>query len=302
MNGSPKKVNSPVKRKPNVALNNLVIDEDVDNSDEIRPPKQKRSRLNSPPSSRSPKKQRTSPGSHNSRPKNMKSNALYCVCRKPYDSSKFMVGCDICSNWYHVDCVGLTEVQAKKADQYICPNCDKMKAKNKELYCLCRRPYDESQFYICCDRCQDWFHGRCVGVLQSEAQAIDEYVCPNCQSDSQINFANLKQLNAKDFENLKKLLKSLQTHRNSWPFLAPVDPKEVPDYHQVIKEPMDLKTVEKRLTDTSYDSLAQFIGDITKIFDNCRYYNARNSPFYQCAEVLEGFFVAKIKSFREAMK
>jgi len=223
VNTTPKKTNPGIKRKLNNNNNNLVIDEDFDDGDEIRPPKQKKSRLNSTSSSGSPKKSPgRSPASTHPKNiktmKNMKANALYCVCRKPYDASRFMVGCDQCSNWFHVDCVGLTETQAKKAAQYLCPNCDKLRAKNNELYCLCRQPYDESQFYICCDRCQDWFHGRCVGVLQSEADAIDEYVCPNCQSDSQINFANLKQLDSEDVENLRKLLKSIQVLVNNFYF------------------------------------------------------------------------------------
>ena len=208
---SPKRGN-PMKRKPINMNNNSMTDEEFDESDEIRPPKQKRSRLNSSPSSGSPKKMR-SPGNHPGRGKGgrqMKTGDVYCICKTPYDASRFMVGCDICSNWFHVDCVGLTEVQAKKADQYICPNCDKLKAKNNELYCLCRQPYDESKFYICCDRCQDWFHGTCVGILQSEANSIEEYICPNCKKDSQINFANLRQLNTKDIENLRKLLKAIQ--------------------------------------------------------------------------------------------
>ena len=28
------------------------------------------------------------------------------------------------------------------------------------VYCLCRKPYDQTQFMIQCDKCQDWFHGR----------------------------------------------------------------------------------------------------------------------------------------------
>lgn len=34
---------------------------------------------------------------------------------------------------------------------------------------------------ICCDGCENWFHGRCVGVTESMAQAIDTYFCPECQ-------------------------------------------------------------------------------------------------------------------------
>lgn len=187
-------------------------------------------------------------------------------------------------------------------DKYICAECDTAhQSTTEELYCLCRQPYDESQFYICCDQCQDWFHGRCVGVLQSEADSIDEYICPNCQKNTDINHANLKPLEQKDYENLKKLLKSLQSHKMAWPFQRPVDRKEVPDYYIVIKEPMDLKTVEQKLNNRLYHKLADFIGDMTKIFDNCRYYNPRNSSFYQCAEVLESFFVQKIKCFRQSI-
>ena len=32
----------------------------------------------------------------------------------------------------------------------------------EDLYCLCRRPYQDSEFMIECDICKDWFHGRCV--------------------------------------------------------------------------------------------------------------------------------------------
>ncbi|XP_031848362.1 nucleosome-remodeling factor subunit NURF301 E(bx) isoform X5 [Nomia melanderi] len=171
--------------------------------------------------------------------------------------------------------------------------------KKEKLYCLCRTPYDETKFYICCDKCQDWFHGRCVGILQSEAENIDEYVCPNCQRNSSVNFANMKNLNAKDLDLLKKLIKQIQAHKSAWPFMEPVDPNEAPDYYKVIKEPMDLQTIELRINDRSYKKLSEFIGDMTKIFDNCRYYNPKESPFFKCAESLETYFVHKIKSLRE---
>lgn len=96
------------------------------------------------------------------------------------------------------------------------------------------------RFYICCDRCQDWFHGRCVGILQSEADNIDEYICPNCQKNNSVNYANMKELSAKDFENLKRLVKQIQLHKNAWPFMEPVDPREAPTYYKVIKEPMGM--------------------------------------------------------------
>ena len=75
--------------------------------------------------------------------------------------------------------------------RYVCDECRSAK-ENDEIYCLCRQPYDDSQcvfspvsytklrilyfyrFYIGCEKCEDWFHGRCVGILQSEAENIEE--------------------------------------------------------------------------------------------------------------------------------
>jgi len=64
----------------------------------------------------------------------------------------------------------------------------------------------------------------------------------------------------------------------------------------------DLQTIELRLTDRSYRKLSDFIGDMTKIFDNCRYYNPKESPFYKCAESLEAYFVQKIKCLRDKIQ
>ncbi|XP_045074916.1 nucleosome-remodeling factor subunit BPTF-like isoform X6 [Coregonus clupeaformis] len=223
---------------------------------------------------------------------------LYCVCKTPYDESKFYIGCDLCSNWYHGECVGITEKEAKKMDDYICSECKRaQEGKTEELYCICRTPYDEAQFYIGCDRCQNWYHGRCVGILQSEANHIDQYVCPQCQSTEDA-MTVLTPLTDKDNEGLRRILRSLQAHKMAWPFLEPVDPNDAPDYYGVIKEPMDLSTMEDRLQKRYYIKLTEFVADMTKVFDNCRYYNPSDSPFYQCAEVLENFFVQKLKGFK----
>ncbi|KAI8124900.1 Nucleosome-remodeling factor subunit NURF301 [Lucilia cuprina] len=244
----------------------------------------------------------TSPRNQYNKPKklNKKKEKLYCICRTPYDDTKFYVGCDICSNWFHGDCVNITEEDSKKLSEFICTDCKKARD-TQELYCLCKQPYDESQFYICCDKCQDWFHGRCVGIVQSEAEFIDEYVCPACQKNNSVNMANMKNLSEHETIELRKLIKQIRSHKSAWPFMEPVDPKEAPDYYKVIKEPMDLKQIEENLNKNIYSKLSEFIGDMTKIFDNCRYYNPKESSFYKCAEALESYFVQKIKNFRECV-
>lgn len=65
--------------------------------------------------------------------------------------------------------------------------------------------------------------------------------------------------------------------------------------------PSDLKQIEAKILDRDYSCLADFIKDMTKIFDNCRYYNQRDSAFCKCAEELEAFFIQKLNSFREIL-
>ncbi|KAK8737071.1 hypothetical protein OTU49_004786, partial [Cherax quadricarinatus] len=160
------------------------------------------------------------------------------------------------------------------------------------------QPYDETQFYICCEQCEDWYHGKCVGIMQTEADDIDDYICPKCDSNNVWNYPCQKTLSSKDYTELKKVTKSLIQHKNAWPFLEPVDPSEVPDYYKVVKEPMDLKTVESRVEERSYRRLAQFIGDVMLVFDNCRLYNPPNSSFCSCAATLESFFCQRLRSLK----
>nr|OQO28872.1 hypothetical protein B0A51_03454 [Rachicladosporium sp. CCFEE 5018] len=51
-----------------------------------------------------------------------------------------------------------------------------------DMYCICRRP-DTGTFMIGCDgTCDDWFHGKCVGIEERDKNLIDKYMCPNCTS------------------------------------------------------------------------------------------------------------------------
>ncbi|KAF9904932.1 hypothetical protein EC991_002232 [Linnemannia zychae] len=55
------------------------------------------------------------------------------------------------------------------------------KTVSKDVYCICRGPYDGVEFMIACDRCEEWFHGRCIGMKPQEAKKSNYYYCDTCQ-------------------------------------------------------------------------------------------------------------------------
>lgn len=72
-------------------------------------------------------------------------------------------------------------------------------------------------------------------------------------------------------------------HENSWPFRKPVDQKKVPDYYDVIKNPMDLETAQKKLKNKEYTGRDEFRKDIMVIFENARTYNSSETIYYKYA-------------------
>jgi len=54
-------------------------------------------------------------------------------------------------------------------------------------------------------------------------------------------------------------------------------PDDVPDYHSIISEPMDLGTVAAQLQQGRYTSPSHVLQDVQLVWDNCAEYNTRSS-------------------------
>lgn len=94
---------------------------------------------------------------------------------------------------------------------------------------------------------------------------------------------------------LRELLK--KAHQAiSWPFLEPVDPVKlgIPDYFDVIKTPMDLSTVRRKLESGQYSSAEQFETDVRLIISNCYSYNAPDSDVVSLCKAFEKLFDTKM--------
>ncbi|NXC22949.1 KAT2A acetyltransferase, partial [Corythaeola cristata] len=71
----------------------------------------------------------------------------------------------------------------------------------------------------------------------------------------------LKELKDPDqlYNTLKNLLAQIKTHPSAWPFMEPVKKSEAPDYYEIIRFPIDLKTMTERLKNRYYVTKKLFI-------------------------------------------
>lgn len=46
----------------------------------------------------------------------------------------------------------------------------------------CGENYASDEFWICCDVCERWFHGKCVKITPARAEHIKQYKCPTCSN------------------------------------------------------------------------------------------------------------------------
>lgn len=52
---------------------------------------------------------------------------------------------------------------------------------HEETFCgACGESYTTNEFWICCDICEKWFHGKCVKITPARAEHIKQYKCPSC--------------------------------------------------------------------------------------------------------------------------
>ncbi|KAK6313920.1 hypothetical protein J4Q44_G00153790 [Coregonus suidteri] len=94
----------------------------------------------------------------------------------------------------------------------------------------------------------------------------------------------------------KVVVKALWRHNFSWPFRTPVDAVglHIPDYYTIIKTPMDLSTIKKRLQNNYYCKALECIQDFNKLFTNCYVYNRPGDDIVLMAQALEKIFLQRV--------
>ncbi|KAK4355237.1 hypothetical protein RND71_024208 [Anisodus tanguticus] len=101
-----------------------------------------------------------------------------------------------------------------------------------------------------------------------------------------------------DKKTLELILDKLQKKDIYGVFAEPVDPEELPDYHEVIDNPMDFVTVRNKLGNGSYATLEQFESDIFLICSNAMQYNASDTIYHKQARNIQELATKKFEKLR----
>lgn len=92
---------------------------------------------------------------------------------------------------------------------------------------------------------------------------------------------------------MNDIIYRLMKNRNSDPFKKLGGLAKNTDYLRVIKEPMDLSTVETNIKKRYYSNIDDMANDVYKIFTNAKLYNKEETEVYKKAVELEEYFKKK---------
>ncbi|RLN56164.1 hypothetical protein BBJ29_003320 [Phytophthora kernoviae] len=103
---------------------------------------------------------------------------------------------------------------------------------------------------------------------------------------------------------LMPLLTKLMDSEYGWTFNNPVDPVQwnIPDYFDIIKCPMDLGTIKKRLENDHFNSVEAFAGDVRLVFENCIAYNSSTNKFNIAAKQLLASFNKSLAALKNQLE
>ncbi|XP_024148715.1 E3 ubiquitin-protein ligase TRIM33 isoform X4 [Oryzias melastigma] len=158
---------------------------------------------------------------------------------------------------------------------------------------------------LCCDHCPKVFHMKCH-VPTIKIFPKGDFVCTFCRSlsDPEIEYCDDSKrikgehsLNPEDQRRCERVLLYIFCHELSMGFREPV-PSSVPNYYKIIKQPMDLKKVKKKLQLRSsqyYNSVQEFVSDMRLIFKNCAKYNEAGSEMAISGKAVGLYFEEKLQ-------
>ncbi|XP_051136208.1 uncharacterized protein LOC127254904 [Andrographis paniculata] len=101
-----------------------------------------------------------------------------------------------------------------------------------------------------------------------------------------------------DEKALELILDKLQKKDIYGVYAEPVDPEELPDYHDVIEHPMDFATVRNKLRNGLYVTFEQFESDVFLICSNAMQYNSSDTIYHKQARAIQELAKKKFEKIK----
>ncbi|XP_072396536.1 histone lysine acetyltransferase CREBBP isoform X2 [Diabrotica undecimpunctata] len=119
-------------------------------------------------------------------------------------------------------------------------------------------------------------------------------------SDSKHKIFKADELRHKLMPTLEKLFRQ---DPESIPFRQPVDPQTlgIPDYFDIVRRPMDLSTIRRKLDIGQYADPWEYVDDVWLMFDNAWLYNRKTSRVYRYCTKLSEVFEQEIDPVMQSM-
>ncbi|OTF81225.1 hypothetical protein BLA29_007476, partial [Euroglyphus maynei] len=97
---------------------------------------------------------------------------------------------------------------------------------------------------------------------------------------------------------LRIINRNIWKHQYAWPFHEPVNAEKLhlPDYHTIIRRPMDLGTIKKRLENCYYYSAQECMRDFHLMFNNCYRYNKEGDDVVMMGHSIEKSLNSKLSA------
>jgi E1A/CREB-binding protein len=130
------------------------------------------------------------------------------------------------------------------------------------------------------------------GRIEEGTSLLNSFTPSQIHAHLQSLKTGLRLTAAKIRQKCSPVLKKLIDHECSWIFMQPVDPVELnlPDYFEIIKNPMDLGSIKKRMENNGYKLIAEFGADVRLTFDNAISYNGNGSDVCKVARDMKSTF------------
>ncbi|XP_015607370.1 bromodomain adjacent to zinc finger domain protein 2B isoform X13 [Cephus cinctus] len=217
-------------------------------------------------------------------------NCLVCGKRV----GKNLVLCELCPRAYHTDCHNPVMPKMPRGKWY-CSNCHSKQPKKRNSSRRSHTKGGGTRDSESSDHPPASPTPSTASNTHVEDVSSSEPPTPTASPRKEGNSRALTKKQQRELAPCKLLLEQLEQQDEAWPFLLPVNTKQFPTYKKIIKTPMDLSTIKKKLQDSvprpsRYKSRDEFCADVRQMFINCEVFNEDDSPVGKAGHGMRSFF------------